>query len=226
MGEPVLLSASILSADFARLGGAIREAESAGVDWIHIDVMDGHFVPNITMGPVVVQACQRSTGLPLDVHLMIEEPIRFLPEFQRAGADSITVHAEACTHLHRTLQAIRDLGCSAGVALNPATPASIVAEVLDLVDLVLVMSVNPGFAGQTFLASSLTRIGQVRNLLDHAGSQAHLQVDGGLTAETAPGVIEAGANVLAAASAIFMHPDGVGAGVRALRQGVGQRVSN
>jgi len=220
MSQPVLLSASILSADFARLGGAIREAESAGVDWIHVDVMDGQFVPNITMGPVIVQACQRSTGLPLDVHLMIHEPIRFLPAFEKAGADTITVHVEACTHLHRTLQAIRDLGCSAGVALNPATPVEAVGDVLDLVDLVLVMSVNPGFAGQSFLPSSLPRIRRVRQMLDEAGSQAHLQVDGGLTAETAPAAAEAGARVLAAASAIFMHPDGVAAGVRALRQTV------
>lgn len=212
-----LLSASILSADFARLGSAIRQAEKAGVDWIHVDVMDGHFVPNITMGPDVIRACRRSTDLPLDVHLMIEEPSRYLEDFAEAGADQLTVHVEACTHLHRTLQVIRELGCNAGVALNPATPANAILEVLDQVDLVLVMTVNPGFSGQSFIHSSLDKIRRVREMLEDAGSSAHLQVDGGITEETAPGALEAGATVLAAASSIFLHPGGIEAGVRALR---------
>ncbi len=212
-----LLSASILSADFARLGSAIRQVEKAGVDWIHVDIMDGHFVPNITMGPVVVQACRRSTDLPLDVHLMIEAPDRYLSSFSDAGADQLTVHLEACTHLHRTLQSIHELGCNAGVALNPATPASVLTEVINMVDLVLVMTVNPGFSGQSFISSTLVKIRQVRSMLDEAGSSAHLQVDGGINAETAPAALEAGATVLAAASSVFLHPEGIEAGVAALR---------
>lgn len=220
MKQSPLLSASILSADFTNLGASIDLAERAGVDWIHVDVMDGHFVPNITLGPVVLAACQRSTALPLDVHLMIEDPDRYLDPFAQAGASGLTVHAEACLHLHRTVQAIRELGCWAGVAINPATPVSMVEEVLAMVDLVLVMTVNPGFSGQAFIESTLPKIRRLRSLLDEGGSQAHLQVDGGVTPETAPRVAEAGVTVLAAASAIFRHPDGVEAGVRSLRSAV------
>lgn len=220
MSSQVLLSASILSADFARLGSAIREAEDAGVDWIHVDVMDGNFVPNITMGPVVLKACRRSTRLPLDVHLMIEEPIRYLEEFTQAGASSMTVHAEACTHLHRTLQEIIDLGCDAGLAINPGTPLEVVSPVIGLIDLLLVMSVNPGFSGQAFIESSLGKLAQARRMLKEADSPAYLQVDGGITAETAPLVVGAGANVLAAASSVFLHPAGILEGVAALRKAV------
>jgi ribulose-phosphate 3-epimerase len=216
----ILLSASILSADFARLGNSVREAEDAGVDWIHIDVMDGHFVPNLTMGPLIVQACRRSTRLPLDVHLMIMEPIRYLEEFSQAGATTITVHAEACTHLHRTLQKVRDLGCNAGLAINPGTGVGVIEPVLELTDLILVMSVNPGFSGQTFLRSSIDKIAQARQTLRDAESPSFLQVDGGVSAETAPAVVGAGANVLAAASSIFLHPAGIREGVAALRQAV------
>lgn len=218
MGPPTVLSASILSADFTQLGAEIEVAEGAGVDWIHVDVMDGQFVPNITMGPVILEACRQATSLPLDVHLMIDEPVRFLDDFTRAGADTLTVHAEACTHLHRTLQQVRELGARAGVALNPATPARAIEPVLDLLDLVLVMTVNPGFAGQDYLHSMVPKIREVRRLLDSAGSEAYLQVDGGINTDTAPQVMEAGADVLAAASSIFTHPEGIEAGVLALRE--------
>lgn len=218
MGSTTVLSASILSADFTQLAAEIEAAEASGVDWIHVDVMDGQFVPNITMGPVIVAACRRATSLPLDVHLMIDEPVRFIDGFSQAGADSLTVHAEACTHLHRTLQQVTELGMMAGVALNPGTPARAVEPVLDLLDLVLVMTVNPGFAGQDYLGSMVPKIRDVRRLLDDAGSEAYLQVDGGINADTAPQVMEAGATVLAAASSIFQHPAGIEAGVQALRE--------
>ena len=218
MDSTTVLSASILSADFTKLAKEIEAAEAAGVDWIHVDVMDGQFVPNITMGPLIVQACRQVTALPLDVHLMIDEPVRFLDEFSQAGADSLTVHAEACTHLHRTLQQINEFGMKAGLALNPGTPALAIEPVLDLLDLVLVMTVNPGFAGQEYLHSMVPKIKAVRRLLDDAGSEAHLQVDGGINADSAPQVMDAGATVLAAASSIFQHASGIDAGVRALRE--------
>ncbi len=218
MDESVLLSASILSADFGHLGEQVRAAQAAGVDWIHIDVMDGHFVPNITMGPLIVRACRRATDLPLDVHLMMEDPARYVEDFAQAGADSLTVHIEACTHLHRTLQSIRESGCSAGLALNPGTAAATIEPVLDLIDLILVMTVNPGFSGQDFLPSMLSKVREARQTLDEHRSRAHLQVDGGISADTAPSVIEAGATVLAAASSIFQHPDGIEAGVQTLRE--------
>lgn len=220
MNESPLLSASILSADFAALGESIRLAEGAGADWIHFDVIDGHFAPNITMGPAVLAACRRSTELPLDVHLMIENPENYLRQFADAGASGLTVHAEVSLHLHRTLQSIREIGCRAGVALNPATPAALIEGVIDLVDLVLVMTVNPGFSGQSFIDSTLPKVRRVRELLDARGSEALLQVDGGITPEIAPQVVEAGATVIVAASAIFRHPEGVEAGVRSLRQAV------
>ncbi|RMF48844.1 MAG: ribulose-phosphate 3-epimerase [Anaerolineae bacterium] len=210
-----LIAPSILSADFSALGAAMHEAEQAGADWFHIDVMDGHFVPNITMGPVVVRACRRATSLPLDVHLMITQPDRYLEAFARAGASVLTVHAEACPHLHRTLQNIRELGCMAGVALNPGTPVGVLSEVLEMLDLVLIMSVNPGFSGQAFIPRAIEKIAQVRAML--AGREVHVEVDGGINAETLPKVKAAGADVFVAASAIFGHPQGISAGVRTLR---------
>jgi ribulose-phosphate 3-epimerase len=217
MTPPVLISASILAADFSNLGEAIQEVESAGADWIHIDVMDGRFVPNLTMGPVVVEACSRSTHLPLDVHMMVERPERLLAGFIEAGANSITVHVEAGPNLHRTISQIQESGCRAGVAVNPGTSVEAIVPVLDLVDLVLVMSVDPGYAGQTFIPSSVGRVEAVRRLREEAGSHALVQVDGGISQKTAPLVAQAGAQVLVAASAIFKHPKGIRAGVDALR---------
>ncbi|MCJ7513186.1 MAG: ribulose-phosphate 3-epimerase [Anaerolineales bacterium] len=220
MAKPVLISPSILSADFLHLQDALAQAEAAGADWVHIDVMDGHFVPNLTMGPFIVEACRRATRLPLDVHLMIENPDRLLPAFVDAGADYLTVHVEACPHLPRTLQSIRDGSVRAGVSLNPGTPASVLTEILPMVDLVLVMSVNPGYSGQGFMSSVLPKIGQIRQALDHLGAQARLQVDGGISPKTAPAAVRAGADVLVAASAIFGHPQGIAAGLEALRRSV------
>ncbi|MEK6588278.1 MAG: ribulose-phosphate 3-epimerase [Chloroflexota bacterium] len=216
MAEEFLLAPSILSADFLRLGDAIREVEAAGADWIHIDVMDGHFVPNITMGPVVVQAARRATGLPLDVHLMIAEPERYLEAFSDAGADSLTVHVEAAGHLHRTIEAIHGLGLHAGVALNPATPTGHLSEILPIVDILLVMTVNPGFSGQTFIPESLRKVEQIRGWRNAGLTRARIQVDGGITPETAPLAARAGADVFVAASAIFEHAGGISAGARAI----------
>ncbi len=213
-----LLAPSILAADFANLGEALRQAEAAGADWIHVDVMDGHFVPNLTMGPVVVKACRRVTELPLDIHLMVTAPERLLEAFADAGADSLTVHVEATYHLHRTLTAIHDLGLRAGVALNPGTPALAVSEVLHLADLLLVMTVNPGYAGQAFLPEVLPKVETLARWRRERNLRARLQVDGGITPETAPLAARAGADVFVAASAIFGHPQGIVAGVRALRE--------
>lgn len=212
-----LLAPSILSADFTCLGQQISEAADAGADWIHIDVMDGHFVPNLTMGPFIVEACRRATHLPLDVHLMIERPENLLADFARAGASYLTVHVETCPHLHRTLQAIRELGCKAGVTLNPATPAAAIQPVLHLADLVLVMSVNPGFSGQAFLPETLPKLRQLRGWLDALNPEALLEIDGGITAKTLPLARQAGAQVFVAASAVFKHPQGIRAGVEALK---------
>lgn len=175
---------SILAADFARLGQQVQEAESAGVDYIHVDVMDGHFVPNITIGPLIVQALRPFTRLPLDVHLMIEQPERYLADFARAGADILTVHVETCPHLHRTIQQIKELGEEAGVTLNPATPLSSLEEILPEVDLVLIMSVNPGFGGQSYIPGSTAKIARLRALLEALGSQADLEVDGAVNPAT------------------------------------------
>jgi ribulose-phosphate 3-epimerase len=220
MMNPVLISPSILSADFLHLQDALSQAEAAGADWVHIDVMDGHFVPNLTMGPFIVAACRRATRLPLDVHLMIENPDRLIPAFVEAGADYLTVHVETCPHLHRTLESIRDREVRAGVSLNPATPAASIAEVLPMLDLILVMSVNPGYSGQRFIGSVVPKIEQIRKSLDAIGSAARLQVDGGITPETAPAVVQAGADVLVAASAVFGHPEGIAAGLKALRRSI------
>lgn len=217
MQRPEKISASILSADFTRLGEQILLAEKHRTDWIHVDVMDGHFVPNITMGPFIVEACRRATNLPLDLHLMIERPEKFLKEFAQAGAASITIHAEASPNLHRSLQTIRDLGCRASVAINPGTPVEAVRPVLPLVDMVLVMTVNPGYSGQKFIPETLEKVTKIRSWLDEINPEADIQVDGGIDANTLPQAQAAGANIYAVASAIFKHPEGIATGLRALR---------
>ena len=198
-----LISPSILSADFARLAEAVQMVEAAGADWIHVDVMDGHFVPNLTVGPPMVEALRKVTSLPLDVHLMMTNPDDFIPEFVDAGADLLTVHVEACPHLHRTVQSIKERQVKAGVSLNPATSVTSVEEILGDVDLVLVMSVNPGFGGQQFISSCLDKIRRVRTMINNSRSSAHLEVDGGVNLTNVASVIQAGANVLVAGSAIF-----------------------
>jgi len=213
----IKIAPSILSADFTCLGDQVTEAEAAGADYIHIDVMDGHFVPNITIGPLIVKAARRSTSLPLSVHLMIEGPERYLQAFADAGADIITVHVETCPHLHRTIQHIRSLGKRAGVAINPATPPAALDEIVDDLDLILIMSVNPGFGGQSFIERSVHKIGAVRVTLDQRGSEADLSVDGGIKPGTAERVVRAGANVLVAGSAIFGAPEGIGPAIAQLR---------
>lgn len=213
----IRIAPSILSADFTRLGHHIAECEAAGAELIHIDVMDGRFVPNITFGPLVVEAARRVTSLPLDVHLMIVEPERHIAEFARAGASHITVHVEVSPHLHRTLQMIRDLGLTAGVALNPHTPVSAIAEVLHLVNIVIVMTVNPGFGGQSLIASTLPKFGQLQNLASMAGLKIDLEADGGVNSQTAATVAAAGATVLIAGSAVFNNKHSVAEGIASLR---------
>lgn len=217
MSGPFLISTSILSADFSRLGEQIREAEKAGADWIHVDVMDGHFVPNLTMGPFIVEACRSITSLPLDVHLMVEKPDHFLEAFVQAGASLLSVHVEACPNLHRLLQRIRQLGCQAGVVLNPGTPTVLVEPVLHLVDLVLVMSVNPGASGQVFLPEVLPKIVEIRRMLDAVNPRAMIEIDGGITPVTLPAALKAGVQVFVTAYAVFKHPAGITAGIRDLR---------
>ncbi|HEX9924189.1 MAG TPA: ribulose-phosphate 3-epimerase [Anaerolineae bacterium] len=213
----VKLAPSILSADFARLGDLVREAEAAGADWFHLDVMDGHFVPNITIGPLVVRALRPITTRPLDVHLMIKQPERYLADFARAGADRITVHVETCPHLHRTIQQIKKLGLKAGVTLNPATPLSSLEAILPDVDLVLVMSVNPGFGGQSYIPGSTARIARLRAWLDELNSKAELEVDGGVNTETISEIVAAGATVLVIGSAIFNDQTTITENIRQLR---------
>ena len=215
------LAPSILSCDFSRLGEEVRAVEEGGADWIHIDVMDGHFVPNLTMGPIIVAGVRRATRLPLDVHLMIEDPDRYLDAFVQAGADLITVHLEACRHLHRTIHAIRDLGARAGVALNPATSPSVLEEVVGDLDLVLVMSVNPGFGGQVFIPETLGKVRRVRSLLGRFESDAEVSVDGGVGSGNARDLMDAGAGVMVAGASVYGHEDGPAAGVRALRAALG-----
>lgn len=216
----VLIAPSILSADFARLGAEIAAVAAAGADFIHVDVMDGHFVPNLTIGPMVVKAVRSATDLPFDVHLMISPVDPYIDEFVAAGANILTVHPEAGPHLHRTLQAIKAAGVKAGAALNPATPASVIEPVIDDLDLVLVMSVNPGFGGQSFISSQLRKIEAVRKMIDRTGRDIHLEVDGGVNADTAPKVISAGADVLVAGSAVFRGgEDAYAANIAALRPG-------
>ena len=198
-----LIAPSILSADFSRLGEEIKAVEDAGADWIHVDVMDGHFVPNITMGPLVVEAISRVTDLPQDVHLMIENPDRYVSDFANAGADLISVQVEACIHLHRTIHMIRDSGARPGVVLNPATPLQTIDWILEDVDFVLIMSVNPGFGGQSFISSSLDKIRQLRETIRNRGLSTLIEVDGGVNANTIKSVSDAGADAFVAGSAIF-----------------------
>jgi len=202
-----IIAPSILSADFTILGKEISSIEKAGADWIHIDVMDGQFVPNISYGPIIVEACKKITTLPLDVHLMIEKPDHLIPEFVRAGADLISVHAEACTHLHRTVQFIKSFNIKAGVALNPATPITSLEWVIEELDFVLIMSVNPGFGGQKFISSSLEKIEQLSSLIQETGSKAIIQVDGGIGSSNIGEVAKAGALSFVAGSAIFNTDD-------------------
>lgn len=214
----IKIAASILSADFGRLGEQVRDAETAGADWIHVDVMDGHFVPNMTIGPLVVQALRPMTKLPLDAHLMIEQPERLIPAFAEAGVDSITVHVETCPHLHRTICQIKELGTKAGVTLNPATPLVAVEEILPDVDLALVLSVNPGFGGQSYIPSSTARIARLRNMLNERGlTEVELEVDGGIKPHNAAEIAAAGATVLVVGSAIFNRQASVAANIAALR---------
>ncbi len=218
VGRTVRIAPSILSADFARLAEEVSRVEEAGADWLHVDVMDGHFVPNLTIGPPVVEALRKVTSLPLDVHLMMTNPDAFIAEFAEAGADYLTVHVETCPHLHRTVQCIKERGVKAGVTLNPATPAVTLSEIVRDADLILIMSVNPGFGGQKFIPSSLQKIAEVRQLIDRTHSPALLEVDGGVKPDNAEAVLAAGADVLVAGSAVFSVDDYATA-ITALRGG-------
>jgi len=215
--KKILIAPSLLAANFAKLGEELAAVEAAGADWLHLDVMDGHFVPNITFGPLVVKALRPLTKMPLDVHLMIAPADPYIVAFAEAGADHISVHPEAGPHLHRTLQAIRGLGKKAGVVLNPGTPVESIAHVLDLTDLIMVMTVNPGFGGQAFIASQLAKIATLRRMIDATGRDIVLQIDGGITAKTAPSVLSAGATCLIAGTAVFGAPD-YAAAIAAIRE--------
>jgi ribulose-phosphate 3-epimerase len=216
---PIQIAPSVLPADFAELGKAVRDLESAGVDLIQWDVMDGQFVPNLTFGPDVIAAARKHCSVPFEAHLMVLTPDVMAEQYVKAGCSRLIVHAEACTHLHRTLANIRSLGATAGVALNPATPASAIENILDLVDMVLVMTVNPGFGGQSYISTMEPKIREVRNMIESAGlsDAVHLEVDGGISATTVAGAASAGANVLIAGSALFKHPAGLEAAVREIR---------
>ena len=212
-----VLSPSILSADFARLGEEIATVEAAGADWIHIDVMDGHFVPNITMGPFIVATCRRITKLPLDVHLMIENPERYIDAFAKAGASGLTIHVETCPDIVGSLKQIKSLGCRAGAVLNPETPVGAIQPALMEADLILVMSVHPGYSGQSFIPETIAKVSEIRKKLDALRSSAWLEVDGGIDLETLPKMKDAGATAFVAATAVFKHLEGPAAGVRSLR---------
>jgi len=218
----IKIAPSILAADFAHLGAQVREAEEAGAEYIHVDVMDGQFVPNLTIGVPVVRALAGATALPLDVHLMIESPENLIDDFVRAGAEMVTVHVETCPHLHRTVCQIREAGAMAGVALNPATPISLIEPILEYVNLVLVMSVNPGFGGQSFIESSLSKVRELRQLLEMKGLPAEIEIDGGINPKTAPGAVAAGADVLVAGTAIFNARASVADNIAELRRAVGR----
>jgi ribulose-phosphate 3-epimerase len=213
-----LIAPSIIASDFTHLADEIAACESAGADWLHMDVMDGHFVPTITIGPLFVEACKRATKLPLDVHLMISNPDQYLEAFAKAGANTLTVHVETCPNLLQTIEKIKSLGCKAGITLNPLTPASALDVALPLVDLILVMSVTPGYSGQFFMPEMIGKVEEIRNKLNALRSNAWLEVDGGITAETLPIMYKAGANVFVAGNAAFKHPQGVGAGIKLLRE--------
>jgi len=217
----VKIAPSILSADFTNLGAAVQAAEAGGADYIHIDVMDGHFVPNMTVGPLVVAALRRVTRLPLDVHLMIDAPERYLVEFAEAGADILTVHVETCPHLHRTIQQIGELGVEPGVALNPATPLETLWEILPFVRQVLVMTVNPGFGGQSYIETMTDKVARLAAMARDRGLGPDIEVDGGIDAGTTPVVVGVGAIVLVAGTAVYQHPDGIAAGIAALRRAAG-----
>jgi ribulose-phosphate 3-epimerase len=220
METKIKIAASILSADFSCLDKEIKAAERAGADWIHIDVMDGHFVPNLTMGPFIVETCRRMTELPLDVHLMVDHPERLLVDFINAGATILSIHVENNANLHRTLQIIKDMGCKAGIVLNPGTDASRCTPVLHMADIVLVMSVNPGFSGQKFLPEVLPKVSYLANQITEMNFSTLIEIDGGINATTLPQAFEAGASVFVAASAIFKYPDGISAGIASLRNSV------
>jgi ribulose-phosphate 3-epimerase len=216
----ISISASILSADFANLTDQIRLAESAGVDWIHVDVMDGSFVPNITMGPFIVETIHRITHLPLDVHLMIDNPDRHLEAFAQAGATNLTVHIENTPNIHRTLQVIENLGCHPCIALNPGTPANRLEAIIPVVDMILVMTVNPGFSGQKHIPGMVSKVAQVQQMLNNQNRSARIEVDGGVNAANLPVLVKAGANTIVSATSIFKYPGGIAAGVQALRSSV------
>jgi len=220
MSKLIKLAPSILSADFARLGEQVAEATKAGADYIHIDVMDGHFVPNITIGAAVVASLRRWTNLPLDVHLMIEHPEQYIGDFANSGANIITVHVEACPHIHRTIQLIKELGIEAGVALNPATPLGSVEEIISHVDLILIMSVNPGFGGQVFIPETLEKVARLRRMLDDKDLNAELEVDGGITIDNAPNLVKAGASVLAIGNSVFKATVGISQALQNIREAV------
>jgi len=213
-----LIAPSIIASDFTKLGDEIAACQSAGADWIHLDVMDGHFVPTITVGPLFVEACRRATNLPLDAHLMVSNPDEQLEVFAKAGVDHITVHVETCPNLAQTIAKIKSLGCKAGVTLNPLTPTSALDAALPLVDLVLVMSVTAGYSGQAFMPEMIGRVEEIRNKLNALRSKAWLEVDGGISAKTLPLMYKAGANVFVAGTAAFKYPTGVGQGIKALRE--------
>lgn len=221
----IKIAPSILAADFTRLGEQVRDADQAGADWIHIDVMDGRFVPNITMGPLVVEAVKRVTSLPLDVHLMIVEPERYIDAFAQAGADHITVHIEASPNFHRTVQTIHEAGCKAGVAINPHTSATALTEMMPFIDIINVMTVNPGFGGQAFIAQTMSKIADLRAMVGDIRRDIFIEVDGGINAETASSAIQAGADVLVVGSAIFSDDYSVQAGVDKIRNTVKQTSS-
>lgn len=217
---PFILSASIESADFSRLGEQINEAQSSGIDWVHVDVMDGQFVPHITMGQFIVKTCRRITNLPIDVHLMVEKPENQLQSFAEAGANNLLVHVETCPHIFHTLQIIRSLGCRPGVVLNPGTPANSISEIIHLVDIVLIMTVNPGASGQKFLMDVVSKIEQVDQLLKLRNHSAIIEIDGGVDHDTLPIAYHAGARAFVSASAIFKNPEGINKGIQSLRSSI------